>query len=234
MYSFNSRVRFSEVDKNKQLDFASVINYFQDCSTFHSEDIGNGFEYLESINRVWVLNSWQIIVNRFPCIGENIVIGTWPYDFKNMYGYRNFVIKDESNQICAMANSIWVYVDSVSMRPAKLTSDLLKTYQLEDKLEMDYLPRKISLPTDFETLSSFCVIKSNIDTNNHVNNGQYIKMAEEFLPSNFKTKQMRAEYRKSAVLGDIIVPKIHISENACLIILANTDDLPYAIVEFTK
>ena len=47
MYTFNSRVRYSEVDRSLSLDTASIINYFQDCSTFQSEDLGVGVEWLK-------------------------------------------------------------------------------------------------------------------------------------------------------------------------------------------
>ena len=45
MYLFNSRVRYSEIDPNKKLDLAGIINYFQDCSTFQSESLNLGFDF---------------------------------------------------------------------------------------------------------------------------------------------------------------------------------------------
>ena len=42
MYSIESRVRYSEVDEHQDLSITGIINYFQDCSTFQSEDLGWG------------------------------------------------------------------------------------------------------------------------------------------------------------------------------------------------
>ena len=39
MYEFNSRVRYSEIDHHGTLTLPALINYFQDCSTFQSEDV---------------------------------------------------------------------------------------------------------------------------------------------------------------------------------------------------
>ncbi len=234
MYSFNSRVRYSEVDKDKQMDLYSIINYFQDCSTFQSEDIGKGLEYLEANKRVWLMNAWQIIVNRFPTLGEEITISTWAYDFKNMYGYRNFMIKDSKDQVAAVANSIWVFMDTESYRPVKVTESDIRDYISEEKFDMEYAPRKIVVPDNLTALEGFSVIRSNIDTNNHVNNGQYIKMAEEFLPSGFRIKQMRAEYRMSAVLGDIIVPMVNNDKDTYTVVLASMDGKPFTIIEFKQ
>ena len=47
MYSFNSRIRYSELDETGRLRLESLLDYFQDCSTFHSEDIGLGVDYLK-------------------------------------------------------------------------------------------------------------------------------------------------------------------------------------------
>ena len=234
MYSFKSRVRYSEVDSDKKMDMYSIINYFQDCSTFQSEDIGMGLAYLEKNKRVWLMNAWQIIVNRFPVLGEEITVATWAYDFNSMYGYRNFTIRDSNGELSAVANSIWVYVDTDTYRPVKVTTEDIRGYNPEQKFDMDYSPRKIALPKDLETLSGFPVIRSNIDTNNHVNNGQYIRMAEEFLPDGYRIKQMRAEYRMSAVLGDIIIPMVNRTEDTYTVVLANTDRKPYTIIEFKQ
>lgn len=65
-YSFESYVRYSEIGEDRVLTLNSVINYFQDCSTFHSEHTGVGIDYLQEKNRVWVLSSWQIVVERYP------------------------------------------------------------------------------------------------------------------------------------------------------------------------
>ena len=75
MYSFDSRIRYSEVEEDKFLSVSGIINYFQDCSTFQSEDIGLGFDFLESQNRAWVINAWQIVIEKFPRLGERVVKG---------------------------------------------------------------------------------------------------------------------------------------------------------------
>ncbi|WFR57820.1 thioesterase [Anaerocolumna sp. AGMB13025] len=234
MYSFKSRVRYSEIDRDKKMDMYSIINYFQDCSTFQSEDIGMGLTYLEKNKRVWLMNAWQIIVNRFPALGEEITVSTWAYDFNNMYGYRNFLIEDSKGLVTAAANSIWVYMDTESLRPVKVTEADVRDYHPEPKFDMDYAPRKITLPKTLEPLTGFLVTRSNIDTNDHVNNGQYIKMAEEFLPAGFAIGQMRAEYRMSAVLGDVIVPMVCKEDTTYTVVLANTEGKPFTIIEFKQ
>ena len=75
-YSFKGRVRYSEIGEDGCLTLPGIQNYYQDCCTFQSENIGQGMEALEERQRAWVLSSWQIVVNRYPGLGETIVAST--------------------------------------------------------------------------------------------------------------------------------------------------------------
>ena len=44
MYEFNSRVRYSEVDSESRLTWLALMDYFQDCSVFHSESVNLGID----------------------------------------------------------------------------------------------------------------------------------------------------------------------------------------------
>ena len=46
-YSFSGRVRYSEIGENGLLTLPGVLNYFQDCSTFQSEQLGYGMDVLK-------------------------------------------------------------------------------------------------------------------------------------------------------------------------------------------
>jgi acyl-ACP thioesterase len=137
---------------------------------------------------------------------------------------------NDKQEILAVANSIWVYIDTTTGRPTRIPEDT--GYTLEPPYPMNYAERKIILPEEFTDYPSFPVIKSNIDSYNHVNNGQYIKMAEEFLPEDVSVSGMRVEYRKQAVLGDIIIPKISFHDDNYVIVLSDTQQNPYAVIEF--
>lgn len=234
MYTWDSRVRFSEIGEDKKLTLDAILNYFQDSSTFHSEDLGNGMEVVESLKRVWVLSSWQIVVNEYPKIGERIKLGTWPYDFNRFFGGRNFIMYGEDGKVLAYANSLWTYLNSENGRPARVDDQILELYKLEPKYDMEYADRKIALPEELTAQKSFAVEVYHLDTNHHVNNGQYVKMAGAYLPRDFEIAQMRAEYKKSAMLGDEIFPKTAVGDRTVTVSLEDESGNAYAVVEFLK
>ena len=231
MYAFDSRVRFSEADHHETITLPGIINYFQDCSIFHSEDIGLGIDYLKERKRAWVLTSWQIVVDRYPRIGERIRVATWATEFNGLYGHRNFCMWDERDERAACANSIWAFMDLERGRPAKPLPEDIEKYGTEPPLEMEYAPRKIRLPRDLEAGRPFPVRKYHIDTNEHVNNCQYVQMAMEMLPGDISVRQLRVDYKKSAVLGDMIFPKVSEEAERTVVELCDEAGKPYAVVE---
>ena len=213
MYDFKSRVRYSEVNSERQLTLPALIDYLQNCCTFQSEDMNIGVEYLEQHHAAWVLSSWEIVMNRYPKLAEHITVSTWPYSFKGFYGYRNFTIKDEAGEICAFANSVWVYMDTATMRPVRIAKEVQDAYipVMDEAIQYEW---------------------ADIDTNHHMNNGKYILVAEEYLPENFKTESIRVEYKKAAVIGNMLYPEVYEQQNGVTIVLADEQKVPYAIMQF--
>ena len=231
MYSFESRVRYSEIDHTGKMSLPGLINYFQDCSTFHSEDVGMGMEVLKEKKKAWILLYWQVVAERFPKLGEKIRIGTFATGFQGIYGYRNFVMEDEQGCRIAYAYSVWAFMDLERGRPARPKEEEALIYEVEPPLEMEYEDRKILLPKQTESLPDFPVRKYHIDTNEHVNNCQYVQMAMEVLPDDLDMHQLRVEYKKSAVLGDRIFPKAAKENNRYVVELCDESGKPYAVIE---
>lgn len=234
MYTFEGRVRYSEVDRDGRLTMAALINYFQDCSTFQSEDLGVGIRYLQERHLAWVLCSWQISVDRYPELGEKITVGTSPYDMKGFLGYRNFALLGEDGAFLAKANSLWSLLDMQKGRPVPVPEDMLAKYRLEPRLEMEYASRKITVLGERSEREPITVKKHHLDTNHHVNNQQFIDMAMDFLPEEFVIGQVRAEYRKQAFLDDVLVPGVIYNGENCIVVLADASGAAYMTAEFAE
>ena len=239
MYSFNSRIRYSETDKNAELTIESLIDYFQDCSTFQTQDGPASMEYLKERGIAWVLNSWQIEINRLPRLCEEVTIGTIPYEIKGFFGQRNFFMDTKEGERLAVANSVWTLFNFEKGVPAKVTPEIIAAYPAEPRIEMDYSGRKISLPEDVEPVSAdeIVVREHHLDTNNHVNNGQYVRMALGRLSDeDIRVSRIRAEYKKQAKLGDVLYPDIYkaLQNNSMsyTINLKDADGSSVCVVEF--
>ncbi|MCR5792803.1 MAG: acyl-[acyl-carrier-protein] thioesterase [Lachnospiraceae bacterium] len=232
MFQFDSKIRYSEIDSHGYLSIPGILNYFQDCSSFQSDAVGLGLEYFKDLDRAWVVNFWHIRITKRPRYGSNIKISTWPYKFDKILGYRNFAIRDDNDELCVIGDSLWVYIDTKTGRPIKPTEAETSPYGLGTRYDIPEVSRKIKLPENMIPGDAFPVVRTNIDTNKHVNNEQYIEMAMEYLPSGKQVENIFVEYRTQAVLGDIIHPKYEITDTTCTVALCNEKDKPYAIVKF--
>lgn len=231
-YTIEGKIRFSEIDHTRKMTLPAIINYFQDCSISQSEELGYGLSYLDEKKKAWVLSSWQIEIQRYPNLGEKIKVATWATGFKGICGDRNFCMTDEAGEIIACANSLWVYMDMEKGRPRKPEGDEIEAYGVSEPLGMEEMPRKIDLLKDLTDLTPFPVRKYHIDTNEHVNNCQYVQMAKEVLDTDAPVKKVRVEYKKSAVYKDIIFPKIGKTEERTIVELCDEAGTLYAVVEF--
>lgn len=235
MYYLDKTVSFSETAPDCKIRITELIDYYQDACTRQSADAGVGLDVLRRQGYGWVVSSWQIVVNRYPSLDEKVRVGTAPYQFKGVMGMRNFRLETYDGEVLSYANSIWSFIDIEKLTLARVTPEVANAYELEEKLDMDYAPRKIRIPESLAALEPIEVKYHHLDSNGHVNNGQYISMAEDLVPAGRRAGQIRVEYRASAHMGDIIMPYLHEdpAEDLYTVILSDTDMNPYVIVEFS-
>jgi len=232
MYEMNEKIRYSETDSTGGLTVPALLNYFQDCSFSHSQALGVGWRYLKNLNLAWVLSAWQICINKMPMVGDEVVVQTWPYEFKGFYGLRNFSLNDTNGERIAYANSIWVLIDTKTGRPARIPETVSGAYTNEPPIDMVCSERKIVVPKEYEKMPPIPVQKYFIDTNHHVNNEKYVMIAQEFLQGGYTIEEIRVEYKKAAVLNDVLYPRVTREAERTTVVLANEDGQPYAIVLF--
>ena len=202
MYKFESRVRYSEADERELLSTIGIINYFQDCSTFQSEDLGLGLSYLHEHHIAWLVNFWQIEIRRYPRVGERIRVGTSPYDFKGFMGYRNFLLETTEGEELAIANSVWSLMNMETMRPERLSEVMKVRYARNPRMDMEYAPRKIALPEGEDVLRTgatpVVIGEHHLDSNHHVNNAEYVGLALSAVSS-----YLNSVYKNESFSGDV-------------------------------
>ena len=118
-------------------------------------------------------------------MGEDVVIGTFLYDFKGFLGSRNFWMETKAGEMLATANSLWTLLDFSTMKPVAPTAEHLAKYTVEPKIDMEYAGRKVAIPELGEVLTPIKVTRECIDTNHHMNNAKYLDWIADLLPSSF-------------------------------------------------
>lgn len=229
----NFRVRFSELSLDRHVSISKIAGYIEDCNIFELEDTSTGIHFLFSHNLSWFVSGWQIYVKRYPAFNERLKIRTWDHKTESLISYRNAEIIDANGERIVLANCPCVLMDTKKGRPIKIPKDIIKPLASGHSLDMDYEPRKISIPKNFTEEEPFSVRKADLDLNCHVTSPKYIAYAEEYISDDYFIRQVRVDYRKAAILHDKIYPRISgLKDNRCTIQLCDENGGLFAAIEF--
>ena len=239
MYSFDSKVRYSECDEHGNLSLLSLINYLQDCTTFHSESIDRGVSYMSSRGIAWLIAAWQIEIRSLPRFCDQIRVSTWCHTMARTLASRNFTICDASGNQLVRADSLWFVYDFAAERPIRIPDD--QYVYLSDEAPLDMPPTKRRLPVEgpFQTAPSVTVGELYLDSNRHVNNAQYLGMAanalaalgdEQGAMSATDIERISIQYKRQALLGDTIVPRVHANGSVHTVDLADEAGDTFSVV----
>ncbi|MBE5914585.1 MAG: acyl-[acyl-carrier-protein] thioesterase [Pseudobutyrivibrio ruminis] len=231
MYSYQDRIKYSEVDANLDLTYFGLVNYMQNCSCFHSDDVGVGVYYLAPKRLGWFVTSYEIHIKRLPRYSEKVKVCTWPYQVRGMMAHRLYSIETEDGEVLVYADSLWVLMDLDKLKPSRFTEEIAKAYPEDASLPQFNLDRnKLRLSTALEKVGEFTVTDRYLDTNNHMNNSHYIDVTRYYLPEqSFNT--ININYKKAALLDDKLDVYIGKIEQGYQVVLKKEDEV-YTIVEY--
>ena len=243
IYEIESRVRYSECDEQGNLSLVALINYLQDCSTFHSEDIGRGVAYMTERHLAWLIAAWQIEIVRLPRFCERIRVGTWCHTMSRTLASRNFTICDEKGDQLVRADSLWFVFDAKAGRPIRIGEDQLVYLTDVPPLDMPTTARRVKVRGESVAAPAVQVSEQHLDTNQHVNNAQYLSMAMDALsavgsdgtatPATTQLRRLCIQYQQQAHLGDTIFPHIYAQGDTSAIDLTNEQGASFATVQLT-
>lgn len=235
MYSFQSRVRYSECDDTGRLSVVAMVNYLQDTSTFQSEELDRGFASLRDRGIAWILANWRIEVDRLPRLGERIEVSTWCYEMTRSHALRRFAITDEAGREVVRADSQWFVLDTTTGHVTRVPDDQRAYLATEPRGDMGPLGRRIRPEGPGTPVSPARVRAHNLDTNHHMNNAQYVLLAHdamEELGVSGGLGSITVLYRRMALLGDVVTPVVHEGAHGCDVDLTDADGDTYALVRF--
>lgn len=231
VFELTTQVRFSEVDHRKVMTIPAIINMFQDCVTFQGDAVGLTHDVLKAEMRAWVLTHWHIVIDRAPRLHEQVALGTFASRFRGMLANRNFYLRDESGELLVRANSSWGFIDLATGTLTRAEARFTEPYGTHEALAMPPESRSVRVPPTLAACDPIRVIRHHIDINEHVNNSQYVLMALDLIPHEEHPRSIRVDYRRPAVLGDTIYPKMACEVQRYVVALCDAEDAPYATVE---
>ena len=234
MYSLNYKVTTSTCDSEGRLKLYSALQMMQDCSEMWIDSEPGVKQYFAEQNMAQLLATRQVEIIRTPAYKEELTVTSTVYGMKPMFGFRNTFIYDAEGKPCYKTWSMGAFVDKATGKLKRVDDATIASMKLEPQLEMNYRDRRIILPKEGgDRLDAISVLRADIDYNKHMNNANYVRVAMELLPDDFKVNGLRVEYRVAARLGDVLVPTMYRIAGGIIVSLSIGNDV-CAIIEFTE
>jgi acyl-ACP thioesterase len=206
-------IHYHEVDPEEQATPLTLLYYLEDAAIAHSESVGNGVAQIKAEGLAWILNRWHLQMDRYPILGEKVIIETWPSSFERFYGRREFLIRAMTQEIIGRATSLWIFYNIATKRPCRIRSEFGEVYGLDPLRAIDdpFDPLQAIGAGTEEGEQEFSVRRSDIDTNGHVNNANYLQWMLEVVPEdiyqNNHLASLEIQYKKETTYGSSIRSK---------------------------
>lgn len=198
-------VLYFQTGQNKEATPVSILHFLEDIAISHSESVGLGIDRLLEERMGWVLNRWYVTMERYPKLGEKILLETWPSKFERFYANREFSIRDTQGNGLGKASSLWIFLNLDKKRPQRIPSHFEEVYGVTAKTAIADPFNELPTMTAVDGSTRFHVRRSDIDTNRHVNNTRYVEWMIEGIPEDlareYQLTELEVIYKKETRYG---------------------------------
>lgn len=207
VYEREFAIQYHETDQYGFVRHTALLSFMQTASVEHAELLGVSVGALIKAGCTWVLSRLHLNVGHYLRGGDTVKIRTWPALRTHRFTVRDFEIYDGAGILICAATTSWAVLDMATRRPALLDS-VLPDFPLT--------PAR-ALEDDFGTLPQLKkrereqvipVLRSDLDSNRHVNNTVYVSWALEAVPDeidrDFRLTSLEIAFRAEALYGDVI------------------------------
>ena len=208
MYVQTLMVMPSDTACTGEIKIKALLDYLQDIAGLAVQDLEGSPGELIGRGYAWVLLRYEVdVVSRMPAMDERFQVRTWHATEDGFHTLRAFELDNLSGTPLVRAKTSWVLIDLAAARPVRAGQRLPEIFSL-DALPIAADFREIPRPSGGPFHERhFHVRFHDLDANEHVNNAVYFEWAYEATPLDllgYGMREMRAEFRVSARLGDTI------------------------------
>lgn len=236
IFTQNVKTGIKDIGKNNTIKNRAILEILENVGSYHSDKVGYGALNVNSTKLAWILLEWKLKVIKRPIYGQILTVNTWGRNMSKFFTYRDYEVYDEGNNLCAIASSKWVLINVETNKISRLTDDIIRKYQQEEKKVFKNKDiEKIDIPNEFDSIFRYTVRRRDIDLNSHMHNLYYLDLAYEVLPEEVYAQRpfdnIRITYKKEIKLGDTINCKYKKQDNKNIVVITDEEDkIVHAII----
>ena len=165
-------------DFTNHLFMGHLGNHMLNAADFHSNERGYGMNYLNTINKTWVLSRLAIEMYDMPKAYEKFYVETWVDSVMKYFTSRNFKVVNEEGHVYGYGKSIWAMIDMDTRQPTDIFA--VREGLINEYIETSYeCPiekfSRVKVTGEEELLRSINTYYNDVDVNGHINSVKYIE-----------------------------------------------------------
>ncbi len=198
-----------------------------------------GADYHLSQDLAWVLTEYQLEISKLPKAQEKIIVGTIPYSFKRMFGYRKYQMRSQSGEVYLKGKGKFALINIKTKQFVRPEQSLLERFK-DAKKTPESLPFdawEIDEKTFIHKIERF-VSADYMDVNGHLNNAFFPTFSYQVLPTEEIEQQnitaIFVKYKKEAFTHDVISLYLYRLSSGYLIDIKREDEVLGNVLFKTK
>ena len=201
IYHETVRPRLSDFGRTGRMTCEAVLQILETAGSHHSDSAGDPLLRDTEEGAVWILTDWRARFLKPVISGEPFQVDTWMYK-RSTAGItlRGYILTDEAGNELARAEAKCVLFDLKTERLVRVSEELFRAYQPEDRTAFDTPVPRLLVPGSFDSEKEIRIRESDLDFNQHVHNTRYLSLAAEadpeLLNAGEKIAGLRISYRK--------------------------------------
>ena len=199
-------------DFSHELFMGHLGNHMLNAADFHSRDRGFGMNYLNTVNKTWVLSRLAIEMDEMPREYDRFYVETWVESAMRFFTNRNFrVVSEDDQKVYGYGRSIWAMIDTETRQPCNLLDindgALTEWVETDKQNPMEKLSR-VKMGDQAQRVRSLETSYSDVDINGHINSVKYIEHVLDLWDlgwyKQYRIKRFDVAYVAEAHQGDIL------------------------------
>ncbi len=181
---------------------------FQELAGKQVDLLGIGSEYSKRTNNVYVLCREKMLFLKELKLGEDYTLVTYPLTPGKLQMQREAYLLDSLDEVVLKLDSIWVLVDYVTRR-MKRTTDVASAQSKYPAFDtfVPLFEKRLEALGEMERgamdlLLTHKVSKSDLDSNNHMNNTIYLRLVQPFVAKGIS--EVEIDFEKECLLGETL------------------------------
>lgn len=240
IYKQTHIIGIEEINSHCEATNRALLVAMENIACAYSANVGYGARDIEKKKRAWILLQWKIQVLKRPFYNEKIEVITWSRNIDKLFAYRDYEIRYENGELLAIGTSKWLLMDTERKRPVRITEDVMKLYEGENKSVFEKNEDKIQYDENrLKTVKyqPYTLFRRDFDMHGHMHNINYLDMVYEVLPQDvYDTVDFRTvhiEYKKQ-ILPDTIVHCKYYKEGFTHYVIVESDEGIHSIIVLTE